>query len=43
MNSRPGEGHVNARGHELLAAELVDVLRRQGLAGGAGPAGGARP
>ncbi len=33
-NSRPGEGHANARGHELLARELVRVLHARGWAGG---------
>jgi hypothetical protein len=30
-NAQPGEGHVNARGHALMANELVTVLRREGL------------
>lgn len=36
-NSRPGEGHANARGHELLAQALVNVLRTQGGVGGPRP------
>jgi len=30
-NAQPGVGHVNARGHALIANELVTVLRREGL------------
>lgn len=33
-NAQPGEGHVNARGHALMATELVTVLRREGLVRG---------
>lgn len=43
VNSRPAEGHVNARGHELLARELVDVLRRERRAGSGSHAGSVAP
>jgi hypothetical protein len=33
-NTQPGQGHVNARGHALMANELVTVLRREDSCGG---------
>jgi len=36
-NAQPGVGHVNARGHALMANELVTVLRRELRTGRKGP------
>jgi hypothetical protein len=35
LNSRPGEGHLNARGHRILGELLAETIRRQTGPGGA--------
>jgi len=41
LNTRPGEGHTNARAHAVMGRLLAEEIRRERATAGALPAGGA--